>query len=96
MPDTALPTTRVELIAAVRAARFSHARFKAGYDEIETDALLDDVVASLQQPPQALPYTGGRLLAAPLRVSRLRGGYSIPDVDAFLARLAAALDRLAP
>jgi DivIVA domain-containing protein len=67
---------------------------RPGYDTGEVDAMLDRVVAGLND--QAPPFGSKDVREYRFTTVRLQPGYDVQEVDRFLDQLAAALDGLPP
>nr|WP_273654764.1 DivIVA domain-containing protein [Cellulomonas fimi] len=72
------PTTDPVTVAEIDAARFSVRRFTEGYDEVQVDALLTEVRATLVAPAVARPA------AAPAPGSGAASGGAPGDVPGLL------------
>ncbi len=75
----------------VLRVRFAATHLRHGYDQVEVDDLLDQVVATLRHGGAPGTLTAADLDAVSLRTRRLSGGYDTGQVDAFLARVRATL-----
>nr|WP_246497104.1 DivIVA domain-containing protein [Sphaerisporangium rubeum] len=76
----------------VERVSFRPGRLGSGYDEDEVDAFLDRVVATLRGTTEH-PLTAGQIREATFSTVMFRPGYSVPQVDAFLAEIATVVDR---
>jgi DivIVA domain-containing protein len=72
------------LATLIREVRFKPVRFVTGYDMGQVDDLLDRLVDALSAGEPVRPLVA----AAGFDTTRMREGYSQPDVDAFLAEVA--------
>lgn len=72
---------------------FTRTRFRVGYQREEVDALLDDLRGWVPSPPVPDPprLTAEDIAAVTFRATKLQPGYAQPEVDDFLAELAAAV-----
>jgi DivIVA domain-containing protein len=82
------------LVEWIRGATFSTTKLRPGYDANEVDAMLDRVVAGLND--QAPPFGSKDVREYRFTTVRLQPGYDVQEVDRFLDQLAAALDGLPP
>ena len=71
------------LTTFIREARFKPVRFVTGYDMREVDDLLDRLVDAVSAGQPVRPL----IAAVAFGTTRLREGYSQPDVAAFLAEV---------
>jgi DivIVA domain-containing protein len=78
---------RQQLIDRIRKAEFRTIRFSPGYDELEVDDLLDQIVQLLRDGHLPDP---GELRSVRFSRSRLRPGYVQEDVDRLLQEIAEA------
>lgn len=76
------------LATLIGEARFKPVRFVAGYDMLEVDDLLEQLVGALSAGQPVRPL----IAAAAFSTTRIREGYSQPDVDALLAEVARRAD----
>lgn len=84
-----------ELMALIETVRFTPVRSDVGYDMGDVDGLLDYLQAAVRAGEPLPPIVS----LVKLRTTKLREGYAIDEVDAFLESLvgpgAESADRLA-
>ncbi len=85
-PATGGASMSDQLIAEIKAARFTPVRLRPGYDMGEVDQLLDEVVAALAAGRPVAPLVDD----ASITTVSFREGYEMADVDALLARARAS------
>lgn len=72
----------------IRDVRFTSLTFRRGYDMDQVDDLLDALEAAAREGRSLAAIVAG----AQLRLTRLRPGYAIDEVDAFLADIVRPAD----
>ena len=73
-----------ELMARIENVRFTPVRREAGYDMGDVDGLLDHLQAAVRAAEPLRPIVD----LVKLRTTKLREGYDIEEVDAFLESIA--------
>jgi DivIVA domain-containing protein len=77
-----------ELMARIENVRFTPVRREAGYDMGDVDGLLDHLQAAVRVGEPLRPIVD----LVKLRTTKLREGYAVEEVDAFLEVLAGPAD----
>ena len=73
------------LVQTITAAKFQVTKFREGYDMIEVDDFLDEIIAALRSGPGSrLSKLPDQILTKKFQVTKWREGYDMVEVDDFL------------